>query len=158
MYIFSKWRNEKSVPNGSKLSVGGKLYFKLKTAGGIIDPIEKVRVVWEVSNGGIGTHSSHQEIYFKGQAEDNNMFTFSRDLSYYGIPSSQMQNKQRQKRHNNSDNLRLLEFKRISFSYLNIQRPRAKNASLRGLFLCRVIILYTHFLHLRNFLKRAICL
>ena len=68
----------------SKLSVGGKLYFKLKTAGGIIDPIEKVRVVWEVSNGGIGTHSSHQEIYFKGRAEDNNMFTFSRDLSYYG--------------------------------------------------------------------------
>lgn len=62
----------------------GKLYFKLKTAGGIIDPIEKVRVVWEVSNGGIGTHSSHQEIYFKGRAEDNNMFTFSRDLSYYG--------------------------------------------------------------------------
>lgn len=46
--------------------------------------IVKVRVVWEVSNGGIGTHSSHQEIYFKGRAEDNNMFTFSRDLSYYG--------------------------------------------------------------------------
>ena len=81
---YSQNGEEKSVPNGSKLSVGGKLYFKLKTAGGIIDPIEKVRVVWEVSNGGIGTHSSHQEIYFKGQAEDNNMFTFSRDLSYYG--------------------------------------------------------------------------
>lgn len=81
---YSQNGEEKSVPNGSKLSVGGKLYFKLKTAGGIIDPIEKVRVVWEVSNGGIGTHSSHQEIYFKGRAEDNNMFTFSRDLSYYG--------------------------------------------------------------------------
>ena len=81
---YSQNGEEKSVSNGSKLSVGGKLYFKLKTAGGIIDPIEKVRVVWEVSNGGIGTHSSHQEIYFKGRAEDNNMFTFSRDLSYYG--------------------------------------------------------------------------
>ena len=81
---YSQNGEEKSVPNGSKLSVGGKLYFKLKTSGGIIDPIEKVRVVWEVSNGGIGTHSSHQEIYFKGRAEDNNMFTFSRDLSYYG--------------------------------------------------------------------------
>lgn len=62
----------------------GSLHFKLKTAGGIIEPIEKILVVWEVSNGGIGTYSSHQEIYFKGRAEDNNMFTFSRELSYYG--------------------------------------------------------------------------
>ena len=75
---------EVSVPNGSRLCVGGKLYFKLKTAGGIIEPIEKVRVVWEVSNGGTGSYSSHQEIYFKGQYEDNNIFTFSRDLSYHG--------------------------------------------------------------------------
>lgn len=81
---YSQNGEEKSVPNGSNLCVGGTLHFKLKTAGGIIEPIEKILVVWEVSNGGIGTYSSHQEIYFKGQAEDNNMFTFSRELSYYG--------------------------------------------------------------------------
>ena len=81
---YSQNGEERAVPNGSVLCVGGTLHFKLKTAGGIIDPIEEVHVVWEVSNGGIGTYSSHQEIYFKGHAEDNNMFTFSRDLSYYG--------------------------------------------------------------------------
>ena len=81
---YSQNGEEKSVPNGSNLCVGGTLHFKLKTAGGIIEPIEKILVVWEVSNGGIGTYSSHQEIYFKGRAEDNNMFTFSRELSYYG--------------------------------------------------------------------------
>ena len=81
---YSQNGEERAVPNGSVLCVGGTLHFKLKTAGGIIDPIEEVHVVWEVSNGGIGTYSPHQEIYFKDHAEDNNMFTFSRDLSYYG--------------------------------------------------------------------------
>ena len=80
-----------SLPHGSRRRIcpDRLLQNRSDTAGrfysyGIIEPIEKILVVWEVSNGGIGTYSSHQEIYFKGRAEDNNMFTFSRELSYYG--------------------------------------------------------------------------
>lgn len=82
--IYSQNGDKKSVLNGSSLCIGGKLYFKLKTAGGIIDPLEKVHVVWEVSNGGTGSDRSHQEIYFKKPDEDKNIFAFSRDLAYYG--------------------------------------------------------------------------
>lgn len=81
---YSQNGEEKSVLNGSELCVGGVLFFKLKTSGGIIEPFDKVSVIWEVSNGGIGSDSSHQEIYFKGRNEGNDMRTFSRELSYRG--------------------------------------------------------------------------
>lgn len=72
------------VSSGCYLPVGGKLKFKLKTTGGIIDPIQKVNVWWEVSNGGINPDSTHQEIYYKGKSESDELFSFSRDLSYVG--------------------------------------------------------------------------
>ncbi|MDD3228049.1 MAG: hypothetical protein PHE09_02430 [Oscillospiraceae bacterium] len=73
-----------SVANGDRLSVGGDLYFAIKTKGGIIEPIEKVCVWWEVSNGGINAHKSHQEIYFKGKSEEYDKFRFVRSLSFCG--------------------------------------------------------------------------
>ncbi len=76
--------DERIVPNGSQLKTGGKLSFRLKTSGGMIEPIEKVSVIWEVSNGGTDSDSSHQEIYIKGRNEDSDMFAFKRDLSYHG--------------------------------------------------------------------------
>ncbi|MDY6097295.1 MAG: hypothetical protein SPI98_04670, partial [Oscillospiraceae bacterium] len=76
--------DERIISNGSQLQTGGKLSFRLKTSGGMIEPIEKVSVIWEVSNGGTDSHSSHQEIYIKGRNEDSDMFAFKRDLSYYG--------------------------------------------------------------------------
>ena len=47
--------------------------------------------------------------------------------------------------HGSCSHVRLSEFKRMSFSYSNYVTGLAKNASLRDLFLCRVIILYTQF-------------
>ena len=75
---------ERNVPNGSQLQIGGELIFRLKTSGGMIEPIKKVRVIWEVSNGGTDFDSSHQEIYSKVENEDGNMFVFKRDLAYCG--------------------------------------------------------------------------
>ena len=47
----------------------------------------------------------------------------------------------------------------MSFSYSNYVTGLAKNASLRDLFLCRVIILYTQFyIKEKDFLKQDICL
>jgi len=73
-----------SVENGAVLPIGGTLHFTLKTYGGIIEPFHDVRVIWEVSNGGILSDSAHQEIYFKGKDEESGLFSFSRSLSYYG--------------------------------------------------------------------------
>ena len=73
-----------SVANGSRLSIGGELHFEIKTKGGMIEPIDKVSVWWEVSNGGIGTDRSHQEIYYKGKREVTDKFHFVRSLSFYG--------------------------------------------------------------------------
>ncbi len=72
------------VVNGNQLPVGGKLFFSTKTSGGIIEPIDKVSVWWEVSNGGINENKSHQEIYCKGADEGTDQFHFERELSYCG--------------------------------------------------------------------------
>lgn len=74
-----------SVANGSRLSVGGELFFSIKTSGGIIEPIDKVSVCWEVSNGGTNDDKSHQEIYYKSKDEGTDMFHFERSLSFRGI-------------------------------------------------------------------------
>ena len=73
-----------AVFSGRCLPVGGTLEFKLKTSGGIILPIEKIKVHWEVSNGGINSDSAHQEIYDKHKGESDGPFSFSRNLSYIG--------------------------------------------------------------------------
>jgi len=72
----------KPVVNGSRLAVGGELYFATKTSGGIIEPIEKVHVWWEVSNGSINEDKSRQEIYDKGADEGTDRFHFERSLSF----------------------------------------------------------------------------
>ena len=74
-----------NVANGATLPTGGVLNFKLKTSGGIIEPMSKVKIYWEVSNGGIEGDSSHQEIYYKGENEPEDVFSFSRTLSFNGI-------------------------------------------------------------------------
>lgn len=72
-----------SVANGATLPIGGTLHFTLKTHSGIVESLQDVRVIWEVSNGGISSDSTHQEIYSKGKDEAEGLFFFSRLLSYY---------------------------------------------------------------------------
>lgn len=81
-YTINNTTNE--VLNGSTLEVGGSLRFSLQTSGGIIEPLNKVSVWWEVSNGGKGVDKQHQEIYYKGKDEGDGLFSFSRQLSYKG--------------------------------------------------------------------------
>jgi len=76
--------NTKEIANGSSQVIGGELSFEAKTFGGMREPIDKVQIWWEVSNGGTGTCKSHQEIYYKGDDEETGMFRFNRLLSYRG--------------------------------------------------------------------------
>lgn len=72
------------VSSGTKLNVGGTLKFSVSTSGGILEPFDKVRVRWEVSNGGKWEDSSHQEIFRKGDNENGGKLSFERELSYKG--------------------------------------------------------------------------
>lgn len=72
------------INNGDNVSVGCKLRFSIKTYGGLIEPSNAIQTFWEVSNGGQYEDHHHQEIYYKEKSEDDNMYSFSRDLMYKG--------------------------------------------------------------------------
>ena len=72
------------IENGSTLKTGGTLCFTVLPKKGISEPISKVQVFWEVSNGGKGLDSTHQEIYYKTKEEDDKIFSFERELAYVG--------------------------------------------------------------------------
>ncbi len=72
------------VKSGSTLDVGGTLKFSLSSKLGFFEPIDRINTWWEVSNGGKGVDSSHQEIYYKGKNENDGIFSFKRDLTYVG--------------------------------------------------------------------------
>lgn len=78
--------NNTSIPvkNGEKISIGCGLQFKANTRGGLLEPIEKLDVHWEVSNSGKDEDSHHQEIYNKHPNELGPKFSFARELSYKG--------------------------------------------------------------------------
>ena len=72
------------VSSGSELKTGGTLKFSVSTSGGILEPFDKVNVWWEVSNGGKWEDRAHQEIFRKGDNENNGKLSFERGLSYQG--------------------------------------------------------------------------
>ncbi len=77
--------NQRSIVNsGDSLKIGGNLEFTITSKGQLIEPIYKVTVTWEVSNGGINDHHEHQEIYYKKNDERGGSLKFHRDLSYEG--------------------------------------------------------------------------
>lgn len=77
-------KTEKEIMNNTNVSVGCKLKFTIQSQGGLIEPFNKVKVFWEVSNGGKGISSFHQEIYLKDKTEPDDKLSFSRDLTYIG--------------------------------------------------------------------------
>lgn len=63
---------------------GLKLKYTLKTEGGLLDPIDKLSVYWEVSNCGTNIDECHQEVYCKNKHELDEKLCFSRNLEYEG--------------------------------------------------------------------------
>ena len=71
------------VRSGKQIAIGAKLEFSIQARGGLLEPYNKVTIIWEVSNAGINNDSDHQEIYYKTDKESNKA-KFFRDLSYEG--------------------------------------------------------------------------
>lgn len=74
----------KKIESGDILPVGHKLRFNISTRGGLIGDFRKAKYLFEVSNGGQGSHSDRDEIYYKGTKEQGNPHEFNRDLSFVG--------------------------------------------------------------------------
>lgn len=70
--------------SGDNFPTGSNLRFSVRASGGLLDPFEKVRVWWEVSNGGIRDDHEHQEIYYKEKGESEGKTIFRRKVSYDG--------------------------------------------------------------------------
>lgn len=75
---------ETEVFNNSTVITGCHLKFSIDSFGGLIEPFDKISVVWEVSNGGKYSDYTHQEIYYKGKNESGGILSFSRDLVFKG--------------------------------------------------------------------------
>lgn len=41
-------------------------------------------MVWEVCNNGVDYDCKHKEVYYKGKNEDDDKYSFSRDVAYKG--------------------------------------------------------------------------
>ena len=69
---------------GDKIRIGTKLKFILKDVGNILESRKRYIVSWEVSNNGIREDYNHKEIYEKGENEQEDVFTFRREVAYRG--------------------------------------------------------------------------
>lgn len=73
------------VPHKSTLSKGRNLVYQIQSdGGGLLDPIDKVSVSWEVSNFSLYEDEMHQEIYYKNEDELKEKLKFSRNLEFQG--------------------------------------------------------------------------
>ena len=75
---------QEEIVNNSNTNIGCTLKFSIISKGGLIEPFDKLRVHWEVSNGGQCEDYFHQEVYYKGKDENEGLLSFSRELSYIG--------------------------------------------------------------------------
>lgn len=82
--ILCETDKHQNVEHKSTLNKGEKLKYSLKTEGGLLDPVNKLEVYWEVSNCGINEDEIHQEVYHKSKKELDKKLYFSRDLQYSG--------------------------------------------------------------------------
>ena len=82
--IICKTNMQQNVEHKSSLKKGINLKYTLKSEGGLLDPIDKLNVYWEVSNCGILEDEMHQEVYYKNKKELADKLHFTRDLQYLG--------------------------------------------------------------------------
>lgn len=82
--IICKTNTQLNVEHKSTLNKGVNLKYTLKSEGGLLDPIDKLNVYWEVSNCGINEDEIHQEVYYKSKKELDEKLYFTRDLQYSG--------------------------------------------------------------------------
>jgi len=70
--------------SGSAIKIRIHLKFSVVPNGGLTDPDDKIRVYWEVSNGGINNDHEHQDIYDKEPTARGGKYEFERELVWEG--------------------------------------------------------------------------
>jgi beta-lactamase superfamily II metal-dependent hydrolase len=70
--------------DGGMFPIGCSLDFSVLGRGGLTDPFPSIKVVWEVSNGGINSFHECQDIYYKKTEDRGNKLEFHRDVAYEG--------------------------------------------------------------------------
>lgn len=73
------------VESGSEVEVGYRLKFSVIGLGDVINTKDSIKVFWQVCNVGMDYDYEHNEIYYKGEDEADDKYSFSRELSYKGI-------------------------------------------------------------------------
>jgi len=73
------------IKSGSEVEVGYHLKFSVFGLGDIINKKDTIEIYWQVCNVGLDSDYEHKEIYYKGEDEDDEKYSFSRELSYKGI-------------------------------------------------------------------------
>lgn len=70
--------------SGEKINIGTSVKFSAIGLGDILNTYDDINVWWEVCNNGIDEHYEHKEVYRKEKSEDDDKFSFSREVVYKG--------------------------------------------------------------------------
>lgn len=74
----------KEIVSEEKVGIGTRVKFSVIGLGGVVNIHDDIHVYWEVCNNGINDYYEHKEVYRKRKDEDDDMFSFSREVVYMG--------------------------------------------------------------------------
>lgn len=77
--------SSREIESGSEIDVGNLLKFSITGIGDIINTKDNIEVLWQVCNVGIDDDYQHKEIYYKGDDEADDKYSFSREVAYKGV-------------------------------------------------------------------------
>ena len=72
------------IKSGEKVNIHTSVKFSLYEIGNVLSSNDRVTICWEVCNNGIGEDCEHKEVYKKGQNENSDKYSFSREVVYKG--------------------------------------------------------------------------
>lgn len=72
------------IRSGEKIRVNTGVKFSLFGVGNVLNNQDHINVFWEVCNNGIEEDCEHKEVYKKGRDENDDKYSFSREVVYKG--------------------------------------------------------------------------
>lgn len=72
------------IKSGEKIKVNTGVKFSLFGVGNVLNNHDHINVFWEVCNNGIEEDCEHKEVYKKGRDENDDKYSFSREVVYKG--------------------------------------------------------------------------
>lgn len=72
------------IKSGEKINVNTSVKFSLIGIGDVLNSHDSINIWWEVCNNGIDEYCEHKEVYKKGKSENDDRYSFSREVVYKG--------------------------------------------------------------------------